>query len=148
MNRAELGGQTLAEPAFSAKKLLQEAGLRPTHQRVYIADILFSTGDRHLSAEEILFEIKNRGLSVSLATIYNNLNSFTEAGILREILTDGSRKYYDTNTSNHHHFFIEESFEIIDIPADDLGVNSEPEPPPGYEVTGVDVVVRLRRIRD
>ena len=148
MNRAELGGQEPTEPAFSARKLLQEAGLRPTHQRVYIADILFSSGDRHVSAEEILFEIRKRGLSVSLATIYNNLNSFTEVGIIREILTDGSRKYYDTNTSDHHHFFIEESFEIIDIPADDLGIDSEPKPPPGYEVAGVDVVVRLRRVRD
>ena len=83
---------------------------------------------------------------VSLATVYNTLHQFTEAGLLREVAVDGSKTYFDTNTSDHHHFFVEDDNRVIDIPRGRLGVDGVPEPPPGYEISRVDVVVRLRRI--
>lgn len=85
---------------------------------------------------------------VSLATVYNTLHQFTEAGLLREVAVDGSKTYFDTNISDHHHFFIEDDDQVLDIPAGTLGVGEVPEPPPGYEISRIDVVVRLRRLRD
>ena len=84
---------------------------------------------------------------VSLATNYNTLNQFTEAGLLREVAVDGSKTYFDTNTSEHHHFFVEDDNVVMDIPAGQMGVGRVPEAPPGYEISRIDVVVRLRRIR-
>ena len=84
---------------------------------------------------------------VSLATIYNTLHQFTGSGLLREVIVDGSKTYFDTNTSDHHHFFVEDDDAVIDIPAGKLGVGQLPEPPAGYEISRVDVVVRLRRIK-
>ncbi len=128
--------------------MLRGAGLRPTRQRMALAELLFRHGNRHVSAETLHEEAVGARVPVSLATIYNTLHQFTEAGLLREVAVDGSRTYFDTNTGEHHHFFVEDDNAVIDIPDGQMGVGRVPEPPPGYEVTRVDVVVRLRRIRD
>jgi Fur family transcriptional regulator, iron response regulator len=125
---------------------LREAGLRPTRQRMSLAELLFGRGNRHLTAEGLHEEAMMRRVPVSLATIYNTLHQFTDAGLLREVAVDGSKTYFDTNTSEHQHFFVEDDDEVIDIPVD-VDVTRLPEPPPGYEISRVDVVVRLRRLK-
>ncbi len=129
------------------KAMLRKSGLRPTRQRMSLAGILYAHGHRHISAESLQAEAIAEKVPVSLATIYNTLHQFTEAGLLREVAVDGSRTYFDTNTSDHHHFFVEDSNEVFDVPAGETGVARVPEPPPGYEISRVDVVVRLRRVR-
>jgi len=129
------------------KAMLRKSGLRPTRQRMSLAGILYAHGHRHISAESLQAEAIAEKVPVSLATIYNTLHQFTEAGLLREVAVDGSRTYFDTNTSDHHHFFVEDSNEVFDVPAGETGVARVPEPPPDYEISRVDVVVRLRRVR-
>lgn len=128
--------------------LLRHSGLRPTRQRVSLAEILFAKGNRHVSAELLHEEALASRVPVSLATIYNTLHQFTEAGLLREVAVDGTKTYFDTNTSDHHHFFVEDDNEVIDVPPGSMRLGQTPEPPPGYEITRVDIVVRLRRITD
>ena len=128
--------------------MLRQAGLRPTRQRMALAEILYARGNRHVSAELLHDEAVAGRVPVSLATIYNALHQFTEAGLLREVAVDGSKTYFDTNVDDHHHFFIEEENTVLDIPPGQMGVGRVPEPPPGYEISRVDVVVRLRRKHD
>lgn len=130
------------------RAMLRESGLRPTRQRVALADLLFGQGNRHLSAENLHEEAMRHRVPVSLATVYNTLHQFTEAGLLREVAVDGSKTYFDTNTTDHHHFFVEDDNRVMDIPPGVMGVDDVPAPPPGYEISRIDVVVRLRRIRD
>ncbi|KQZ16340.1 Fur family transcriptional regulator [Mesorhizobium sp. Root552] len=125
-------------------KRVRDAGLRPTRQRVALADLLFAKGDRHLSAEELHEEALAAGVPVSLATVYNALHQFTEAGLLRILAVEGSKTYFDTNTSDHHHFYIEGENRIFDIESGPVSVVNLPEPPDGMEIANVDVVVRLR----
>jgi Fur family iron response transcriptional regulator len=134
-----------ARPELRA--FLKQAGLRPTRQRMALAEILFAQGNRHVSAETLHEEALRKGVGVSLATIYNTLHQFTAAGLLREVAVDASRTYFDTNTSDHDHFFREDDGDVLDIPGEALSVGNLPKPPPGYEITRVDVVVRLRRTR-
>jgi Fur family iron response transcriptional regulator len=115
---------------------------------VALAEILFGRGHRHISAESLHDEATIDKVPVSLATIYNTLHQFTEAGLLREVAVDGSKTYFDTNIGDHHHFFVEDSNEVIDIPDGEMGVDNIPTPPPGYEISRIDVVVRLRRVRN
>jgi len=122
---------------------LRKAGLRPTRQRVALGVLLFGTGDRHVSAEILHAEALAAGEQVSLATVYNTLHQFTGAGLLRELAIDGGKAYFDTNTSNHNHFFIEEEGKLMDIPGDTIRVAGLPEPPAGMQVSHIDVVVRL-----
>lgn len=129
------------------RAMLRGSGLRPTRQRLALAELLYAKGNRHISAEGLHEEAMIRHVPVSLATVYNTLHQFTEAGLLREVAVDGSKTYFDTNTSDHHHFFVEDDNEVIDIPPSRLGVGRLPEPPPGFEISRVDVVVRLRRVR-
>ncbi len=129
------------------RSMLRSSGLRPTRQRLALAEILFAKGNRHISAENLHEEAMMHLVPVSLATVYNALHQFTEAGLLREVAVDGSKTYFDTNTSDHHHFFVEDDDQVLDIPDGKMDVNHLPEPPPGYEISRVDVVVRLRRIR-
>jgi Fur family iron response transcriptional regulator len=128
-------------------KRVRDAGLRPTRQRVALADMLFAKGDRHLSAEELHEEALAAGVPVSLATVYNALHQFTSAGLLRILAVEGSKTYFDTNTSDHHHFFIEGENRVFDIPEAPVRVTNLPEPPEGMEIANVDIVVRLRRRR-
>jgi Fur family transcriptional regulator, iron response regulator len=132
-------------PWHDVKAKLRDVGLRPTRQRMALGWILFAKGDRHVTAE-VLFEEANRAkVPVSLATVYNTLHQFTEVGLLRQVAVDGSRAYFDTNNSMHHHFFIEDQNELLDIPAGDVMVGNAPVPPEGYEIARIDIVVRLRR---
>jgi Fur family iron response transcriptional regulator len=126
------------------RERLRDAGLRPTRQRLSLGWLIFGKGHRHLSAETLFEEASHSRLQVSLATVYNTLNQFTEAGLLREIAVDGTRTYFDTNVDAHHHFFIEAEGRVIDIPASAVKVSDVPQPPEGFEVERVDVVVRLR----
>jgi len=122
---------------------LRRAGLRPTRQRIALGTLLFGGDDRHVSAEMLHAEALAQGEHVSLATVYNTLHQFTGAGLLRELAIDGGKAYFDTNTSNHNHFFIEEHGQLMDIPGDSIRVDGLPEPPEGMRVSHIDVVVRL-----
>jgi len=139
--RAELNGC----PWHDVKAMLREVGLRPTRQRMALGWILFAKGDRHLTAEMLYEEATSAKVPVSLATIYNTLHQFTEAGLLRQIAVDGSKTYFDTNVSEHHHFFIEGENALVDIPNADVAVDKMPNVPDGYEVARVDVIVRIKR---
>ncbi len=126
---------------------LREVGLRPTRQRLALAKLLFEGKDRHVSAEELHGEALAAGVGVSLATIYNTLHQFTEAGFLREVVVAAVRSYFDTNTENHHHFFIKDTGELKDIPEHQVNVASLPEAPAGTSVDSVDVIVRVTRTK-
>ncbi|WP_176082948.1 iron response transcriptional regulator IrrA [Martelella sp. HB161492] len=123
---------------------LRACGLRPTRQRVALADLLFAKGDRHVTVEELHGEALTAGFPISLATVYNTLHQFTDAGMIRVLAVEGAKTYFDTNTSDHHHFFIEGDNEVIDIPNSGLSLEQLPKPPEGMEIAHVDIVVRLR----
>jgi Fur family iron response transcriptional regulator len=123
---------------------LRAAGLRPTRQRVALAAILFGRGHRHIAAEGLHEEAVAENVPVSLATIYNTLHQFTEAGLLRQVAIEGARTYFDTNVSDHHHFFVEGENRLIDVERP-IDIGNIPAPPPGMELTSVEVVVRVRR---
>ena len=125
---------------------LRRAGLRPTRQRCSLASLLFGRGDRHVSAEALHEEAATAGVRISLATIYNALHQFQQAGLLRELAIDGQRSYFDTNTSNHNHFYIEEQGQLIDIPGNAVRVDGVPQPPEGMRISHIDVVVRLVKV--
>ncbi|MFV2093422.1 MAG: iron response transcriptional regulator IrrA [Hyphomicrobiales bacterium] len=127
---------------------LRQAGLRPTRQRVALAGLLYGNGERHITAEVLHEEADRAKIPVSLATIYNTLHQFTRAGLLRQLLVDGARTYFDTNTSEHHHYFQEANGTLEDIPGPDVKVVGMPPPPPGMRVERVDVVVRLAKISE
>jgi Fur family iron response transcriptional regulator len=124
---------------------LLNAGLRPTRQRMALGYILFGVGHRHVTAEMLYEEANCAKMLVSLATVYNTLHQFTEVGLLREVSVDSSKTYFDTNKSEHQHFYVEDQSDLIDIPAGDIIVGRPPIPPDGYEIVRIDVVVRLRR---
>jgi Fur family transcriptional regulator, iron response regulator len=130
-------------PYAAAIERLRAAGLRPTRQRLALVRLLFDSGDRHVSAEQLHAEAARAGVRVSLATVYNTLNQFTEAKLLREVVVAAGRSYFDTNTGSHHHFFYEDSGELQDIPGDQIEVSALPAAPHGTAVRRVDVIVRL-----
>lgn len=132
------------EIEIGSEERLRRQGLRPTRQRIALADILFAKGDRHLTVEELHEEAVVAGVPVSLATVYNTLHQFTEAGLLRVLAVEGAKTYFDTNVSDHHHFFVEGQNEVIDIPVSSISIGNLPEPPEGMEIAHVDVIVRLR----
>ena len=123
---------------------LRQAGLRPTQQRLTLAELLFNRGDRHVCAEDLHGEALRAGEAVSLATVYNTLNQFKAAGLLRELAIEGDRSYFDTNTSNHFHFYHDGTRELIDIDATAVRVIGMPDVPPGKMIDRIDVIVRLR----
>ena len=122
---------------------LKQAGLRPTRQRIALAKLLFEAEDRHVSAEDLHEEARAAGVSVSLATIYNTLHQFTESGLMREVVVEASRSYFDTNTGDHHHFFHEDTGLLEDIPSDQINVSELPVSPAGTSINRVDVIVRV-----
>lgn len=124
-------------------KVLRDAGLRPTRQRVALAHLLFASGDRHVTAETLHEEALVRKVPVSLATVYNTLHQFTAAGLLREVAVEGAKAYFDTNTSNHYHFFCEHSGRLMDIATGSIRIEGLPEAPEGTAISRVDVLVRL-----
>ena len=124
---------------------LRAVGLRPTRQRIALGRLLYAQGDRHVTAEILHEEALRARVPVSLATIYNTLHQFTEAGLLREVAVDGSKTYFDTNVSDHHHFLVEGENTLFDIPEAHIELGGLPTAPEGMEIARVDVVVRLRR---
>jgi len=126
---------------------LNGAGLRPTRQRLSLAKLLVGDGkDRHVTAESLYMSVQKTGEKVSLATVYNTLRAFCQAGLLREIMVDGAMSYFDTNMTDHPHFFWEDSAELMDAPNEELVISQLPTAPDGAEVSKVDVVIRLRRV--
>src|SRR5688572_11500258 len=132
-------------PWHDVKSMLREVGLRPTRQRMSLGWILFAKGDRHVTAEMLYEEATKAKVPVSLATVYNTLHQFTDVGLLRQVAVDGSKAYFDTNASEHHHFFVESDNELLDIPGAEVVVDKMPVAPEGYEITRIDVVVRVKR---
>lgn len=129
----------------NATKWLGTAGLRPTRQRMALAELLVGDGQhRHVTAESLFDSAKVNGATVSLATVYNTLRAFCSAGLLQEVTVDGSKSYFDTNTHDHPHFYWEDEGRLTDAPADQLVITRVPDAPAGAEIASVDVVIRLR----
>ena len=125
---------------------LATGGLRPTRQRMVLAQLLVGDGqNRHVTAESLFDAARNAGTGVSLATVYNTLRSFTDAGLMTEITVDGSRSYFDTDVSDHAHFFWEDEGRLFDAPHGSVRFENLPEPPEGAEIARIDVVIRLRK---
>ncbi len=125
--------------------LLVAKKMRPTRQRLALASFLFDGKPKHVTAEQVMAAAQKQKASVSLATVYNSLHQFTQVGLLREVLIDRARRYFDTTIVDHHHFFDEVSGELWDIPSGVLRIEGLPPPPAGRKVDGIGVVVRLGR---
>lgn len=138
---------TASRPFTNALELLRAAHLRPTRQRLTLARLLFEPGDRHVTAEQLHGEAVEAAVRVSLATVYNTLRQFIEAGLLREVVVNSGRSYFDTNVSDHHHFFFEDSGQLLDIPGESVTVSGLPKPPTGTAIRRIDVIVRVARDR-
>ncbi len=134
---------TQARTYTSALDRLRTAGLRPTRQRLALARLLFDGGNRHVTAETLHTEAQGERIAVSLATIYNTLHQFTSAGLLREVVVDSGRSYFDTNTSEHYHFFDEGDGKLIDIAGQEIALSGLPQAPEGRRVKRIDVIIRL-----
>ena len=130
-------------PFSEAIERLKEVGLRPTRQRLALARLLFDGGDRHVTAEQLHNEALGADARVSLATVYNTLNQFTDAGLLREVVVEPGRSYFDTNTGDHHHFYHERSGELRDIPREAIELQRLPTPPSGQAIRRVEVIIRV-----
>lgn len=135
----------MTRPFANALELLRAARLRPTRQRLALARLLFEKGDRHVAAEELHSEALAAQIRVSLATVYNTLHQFVGAGLLREVVINPGRSYFDTNVSDHHHFFYEDSGWLRDIPGGCIAVTNVPPPPEGGSIRRVDVIVRVEK---
>ncbi len=132
--------------AARATDWLARGGLRPTRQRLALARLLVGDGkDRHVTAESLFALTGGVGEKVSLATVYNTLRAFCEAGLVNEVVVDGARSYFDTRVENHPHFYWEDTHALTDAPADEVTISALPAAPLGTEIARVDVVIRLRR---
>jgi Fur family transcriptional regulator, iron response regulator len=140
-------GDRLGCPLSGVIASLRRAGLRPTRQRVSLGWLLFGQGHRHVTADELYGEAMKARIPLSPATVYNTLRQFTQAGLLRELAIDGSKSHFDTNTSEHHHYYLQEEGRVIDMPSEGLTVMNLPLPPPGMEIARVEVLVRLRKAK-
>ena len=134
-------------PFANALEMLRGAKLRPTRQRLALARLLFEKGNRHVSAEDLHGEAVAANVPVSLATVYNTLHQFVGAGLLREVVITSGRSYFDTNVSDHHHFYYEASGRLADIPGDRIAVSNLPAPPEGGNIRRVDVIIRVEKTR-
>lgn len=143
------------EPTMGAKEdalighdcvdLLRRAGLRPTHQRMILGAFLFGKDGRHVTAETLHAEVVEANFQISMATVYNTLNQFTDVGLLRQIGVDGSKSFFDTNPSTHPHFYVDHEDKLLDVPEPGIAFDRLPQPLPGYEISRLDVIVHLRR---
>ncbi len=124
---------------------LKSAGLRPTKQRLALSKLLFEGGNRHITAEQLHVEARHQGVGVSLATVYNALHQFTETGMLREVVVDAGRSYFDTNVDEHHHLFYVDEGRLEDLPRDSVGLSDIPAAPIGCRVERVELIIRVRR---
>ncbi|WP_042336897.1 Fur family transcriptional regulator Irr [Bradyrhizobium sp. DOA9] len=139
---AGLPAQLQDEPGPMFRRL-RDAGLRPTRQRMLLSELLFGRGDRHVTAEMLFAEAAEANIQLSLATVYNTLNQFTQAGLLRRIGPDGSRSFFDTNTTVHPHFYLHGEGILIDVP-ETLVLAQMPEPLPGHEISRLDIIIHIR----
>lgn len=136
----------IISPSKRASNWLSDAGLRPTRQRLSLAELLVGDGqDRHVTAESLFDLTRNTEAPVSLATVYNTLGAFCEAGLMREVSVDGHRSYYDTRVDDHSHFYWEDEGILTDAPVGSVKFESLPELPEGTEISKIDVVIRIRR---
>jgi Fur family transcriptional regulator, iron response regulator len=143
-DRAAMPDAEATSPARDIHDMLTRADLRPTRQRIALMRMLFQgNADRHVTAEQLHAEVVAGGEHVSVATVYNTLHDLQRAGLVRELAIDGSKAVFDTNTSNHSHFYIEPHGEIVDIPSANIRIDGLPEPPRGMRISHIDVVVRL-----
>ncbi|MCO4053143.1 MAG: transcriptional repressor [Bosea sp.] len=133
-------------PVSAVRERLRVAGLRPTRQRILLGWLLFARGHRHVSAEDLYGEATRARAALSLATVYNTLRQFSEAGLLRQVHVGSGKAYFDTCTGSHHHFVVEDEDLVFDVPDGGIAIGPVPEAPPGFRIVGVDVVVRLARI--
>ncbi len=140
----ELTAPPGAAGAQGCERRLNECGIRPTAQRVRIAALLLS-GPQHLSAEQIIAQLRTVGARVSKATVYNTLNLFAAHGLIRQLSVDGSRAWFDSNVDPHYHFLDPETGALTDVPVPAVEFSRLPSPPPGTEVAGIDLVIRLRK---
>lgn len=140
-----LPGPAIETMDYDCVDLLRQAGLRPTRQRLVLGWLLFSKGGRHVTAEMLHADAVEAKIQISLATVYNTLNQFTDAGLLRQIGVDGSKSFFDTNPTTHHHFYVDREDRLLDVPEPGVEIDQLPQPLPGYEISRVDVIVHLRR---
>ncbi len=133
-------------PISNVKEKLRDAGLRPTRQRIMLGWMLFAKGHRHVSAEALFEEAARARASLSLATVYNTLRQFTDAGLIRQVHVGAGKAYFDTNTGEHHHFIVEGEDAVFDVEDGPVQIGALPKAPPGFAIAGVDVIVRLRRL--
>lgn len=138
-----LGSMRSAGKEQNIANLLQSVGLRSTRQRLALGALLFDGMDKHVTAEQVFEAAAKTNAQVSLATVYNTLNQFTEAGLLREVVIDAARVYFDTNVGDHHHFFNESEGRLTDIPASAVHVDRLPKLPAGQRLDRVDVIIRV-----
>jgi Fur family iron response transcriptional regulator len=150
MDEQQRCGKTMhTEATRRGTNWLSKAGVRPTKQRIALAALLVGDGrDRHVTAESLFEAAKGQGETVSLATVYNTLRAFCDAGLMQEVLVDGARSYFDTNTHDHPHFFWEDEGRLTDAPADQMRFTRLPDIPEGAELASVNVVLRLRKARN
>lgn len=127
----------------SADTILRHAGLRPTRQRLALGRLLFGGEHRHVTVDDLHRDVLQSGTQLSLATVYNTLNQFADAGLVRKVAVNGGRSYFDTDAGDHQHFYVEAEDRIFDVPEDSIAFGNLPPPPHGYEIAGVDVVIRL-----
>ena len=126
------------------RELLQAHGIVPTRQRMEIAGQILAA-PQHLSADDVLARVGGSGVHVSKATVYNTLGLFAEKGLVREVIVDPARVFYDSNTHRHHHFYNVDTGELTDVPAEQFTLGDLPPSPEGTRIDDVDVVIRLRR---
>jgi Fur family transcriptional regulator, iron response regulator len=136
---------TTSRPLTSDFELLRAAHMRATRQRLALVRVLFEQGDRHVTAEQLHGEVVEGAVRVSLATVYNTLHQFVEAGMLREVVVNSGCSYFDTNVSDHHHFLFEDTGRLLDIPGEHVAVWGLPEPPAGAAIRRIEVIIRLDR---
>ena len=135
---------TRARPYSALIDRLKAADLRPTRQRLALAKLLLDRGHRHVTAEQLHGEARDADVRVSLATVYNTLHQFVRAGLLREVVVDAGRSYFDTNTSDHHHFYFEDNGKLLDVDGAAVELANLPPAPEGRSISRVDVVIRVK----
>ena len=135
---------TRSRPYSALIERLKAAGLRPTRQRLALAKLLLEGGHRHVTAEQLHGEARDADVGVSLATVYNTLHQFIGAGLLREVVVDAGRSYFDTNMAEHHHFYFEDSGQLMDVDGEAVELTNLPSPPEGHKISRVDVVIRVK----
>jgi Fur family iron response transcriptional regulator len=144
LTEQKLSQKTKTPDQANLAETLRLAGLRPTRQRLAIAALLLDGRHRHVTADSLTEEIAAAGLSVSGGTVYNTLNQFTDAGLLRRVVVHNEYSLFDTNTDHHHHFYEAENDRLVDIPNDDVILAQLPNAPAGHEIKAVDVVIHIQ----